>query len=271
MKINRILPSTLVCLSMASLFVGCYDEYDDYEVGDAASQYNVTFATASDIVAAKSDNGCTVTLQRPSSEAASALTVELDVLISEIAFDIPKTVTFAAGDTLADLVITFPADMELNVPYSIELEIDDDYTNPYLAQESISKLYTTISKEDFDTYAAVTFVDGFWYGEEECEWNATVEYSPALDIYRVKDAYYTSNPLYFAWDKEAGTVSLVASDGTATKKWVTGLVDDDYGALTAVYVSGEYVAASKSIEFLFSWTVSDGSFGKYPVSLVFAE
>lgn len=53
--------------------------------------------------------------------------------------------------------------------------------------------------------------------------------------------------------------------------WECGLTYGEYGAITANYVEASYDPEAKSFDFLFEWTVSAGSFGEYPVSIVLSE
>lgn len=76
-----------------------------------------------------------VNIFRPASVAADAFSVQLMTSVDEIdAFDVPSTVEFAAGDTLAVVTIGIdPEKMTPGVKYPLTLSIDEAQANMYAA------------------------------------------------------------------------------------------------------------------------------------------
>ena len=274
MKYNRILTAALACVSMAGLFVGCYDEYDSYSAGAPSGRYDISILDEGAIVVSKTATEFTVTLVRDTAVKADHSALEVPVSVFAIGIKLNSvTASFAAGSDTTEVAIALPADMALNNPYMLTLSLPKDYIHPYKANpDALCYLATTISKEDYELVGKGTFNDGFWgETEEECIWDVTVEYSPELDTYRVKPAYADGCPLLFKWNKESNELTLANSTGADVDTWECGLSYGDYGAITANYVEASYDPETQSFDFLFEWTVSAGSFGECPVSIVLSE
>ncbi|MBQ7239654.1 MAG: hypothetical protein IJS20_12770 [Bacteroidales bacterium] len=273
MKYNRILTAALAC-AMSSLFVGCYDDYEGYSAGAPSGRYDISIIDEGAVVVAKTATEFTVTLVRDTDEKAdhSALDVPVEVVGGGLKFP-SSMATFAAGKDTTQAVITLPTNMALNTPYMITVSLPSEYVQPYKVNpENLCFVSTTLSKEDYELVGKGTFNDGFWgETEEECIWDVTVEYSPELDTYRVKPAYEDGCPLLFKWNKESNELTLANSTGADVDTWECGLSHPNYGAITANYVEASYDPEAQSFDFLFEWTVSAGSFGEYPVSIVLSE
>jgi hypothetical protein len=151
------------------------------------------------------------------------------------------------------------------------LTVDETYYYKAYALNANGVVYGTVrdfvALEDYAPAAEGEMYDDFWSGDT---WNLTLEYSPTLDRYRLKDFMweyaYPGYDLIFTWDKATGVLAAVgerhATYGIAVP---TGIEYGSYGAITAYFPDGSitYDADSKTIVFMASWRVSAGGFGAY--------
>ena len=243
----------------------CQEELT-YEVGAPAAKDSavVYFANdISDVLLQISDSTIQIEVARFATEAA---TYDLDVTLeagTEDLFEIPTSVTFDQGD-LDTTITVFVAGIDLMRNYTVKIAIDEDWVNPYAAGENTVVAFD-IMREDYAPYAVGTYVDYFLYGPEY-PYEKVLEYSPALDTYRMKDCWDlgTTEVFTFKWD---GGENIAL--GTSVLK--TGYNHPSYGMVSANYLTAQVMTQDNLVQFVFNikWTVSAGSFGEYPNLFVF--
>lgn len=116
---------------------------------------------------------------------ANEETLELSVKADSI-FDIPTSVTFAAGEAKAELVIGC-SELKPFVKYAIEeiKLVDDNLINPY--EQIIPIISLKVYKEDYVPYAnGVYTLSALWGGGS---FEQVLEYSPILETYRFKNLW----------------------------------------------------------------------------------
>ena len=141
MKLNKIF--LLAGIAVAGVLASCSSD-DDYEQGEVATGNQlqaVTFGN-DNIYSAELDpadpTNYTITLYRDADHAKEAVSVPLKVITNtDGVFEIPATAEFAAGSTETTVTVTFD-DTEIGVPYSFEVAIDDEYTNPYVSAKTFA-------------------------------------------------------------------------------------------------------------------------------------
>ena len=188
----------------AFAFSACSDD-DDYKAGEPAGENNVTFLTYSNPVMEKTATSFDVVLNRHTTQGT--LSVPLEKLIVPEGWNVPETANFAAGDSLATITVTPAADMSLNTDYDFVLRVPESYTNSYKQKNGEVNTYKVeVVKEDYEPFATGTYDETFF---AEAQWPVTIEYSPALDVYRIKSMLEPMGDVagyhfYFKWNKETG-------------------------------------------------------------------
>lgn len=149
------------------------------------------------------------------------------------AFTVPETVTFAAGDSLSTLTITFD-ELEQFKSYQVSFKVEDQYINPYvvnskgtsdfnlLVQHNDYELVGNGEGQVFDAFAMYSVAD------------VTVMYSESKDAYRISNPYTLDILEEAEWDDWIGGPSSeniqvqITEDGHVTWTfWYLGLT---YGA-----------------------------------------
>lgn len=261
-------------------FTACSDD-DDYAPGQQAGENNVTFASYDAPVLAKTATTFDITLNRHTT--SGALTVPIESLIVPTGWSVPESASFASGDSLTSITVTLSSDVELNTGYSFAIRIPEAYTNSYKTNNGETNLFAAnVTKEDYETYATGTFDEEFFFGEQ---WPVTIEYSPALNIYRIKGMYSgagSSNSFFFKWNGKTDssqTFSMCASDGGSASRVPTGFSYGNYGEVNITWAAetndpalfdneddnsnlfGGYLPDQNMFVLVFTHRVSAGSFG----------
>lgn len=276
---KSFLYTALALVSIASLSA-CSDDDDDYTPGTPAGENNVTFSSYSNVVVSKTATNFDIELNRHAT--SGQLTVPVEALNVPEGWQVPENASFAAGDSLTKITVTIPADMKLNTAYDFAVRVPEAYTNPYKTNNGEVNTYkATVTKEDYETYATGTYDEEFFFGTQ---WPVTIEYSPALDIYRIKnmfagaEGYSGSYDFFFKWNGKNDATqefTMVTSTGAKASKEPTGFGYSNYGMVSVAWAAatndysknsddtpfGGYVASEKTFYLPFSHTVSAGSFG----------
>lgn len=271
---------------VGALFVGalslasCSDD-DDYTPGAAAGANDVTFQSYSNPVMAKTATTFNVVLNRHTT--SGTLTVPVEKISVPDGWTVPESADFAAGDSLTTISVTPSSDMKLNTDYDFVIRIPESYTNSYKKNNGEVNTYkVVVVKEDYETFATGTYDEEFFNG---AQWPVTIEYSPALDVYRVKSMFEAVQDVsgynfYFKWNKETGDKQefyMVNSDGSKASKVQAGFTYGTYGMVYYAWAAatndeskyadgnenafGGYLSASKMFVLFWTHTVSAGSFG----------
>ena len=275
---KSFLYTVLAVVSIVSLS-SCSDD-DDYTPGTVAGENNVTFSSYSNVVISKTATSFDIELNRHAMKGQ--LTVPLEALNIPDGWKVPENASFADGDSLTKITVTVPADMKLNTAYDFLIRVPDTYTNPYkINNGEVNTFKATVTKEDYELYATGTYDEEFFFG---AQWPVTIEYSPALDIYRVKnmfagaEGYSGSYDFFFKWNGKSDATqefTMVTSTGENASKEPTGFSYGDYGMVSVAWVAatndyskssddnlfGGYVESEKTFYLPFSHSVSAGTFG----------
>lgn len=197
-------------IAISGVFTSCSSD-DDYTPGKPAGSNNVTFICDGTVVLAQTATNFDVTLTRENT--SSALEVPLTVIGSE-GFTVPASASFASGEAETTITVGVPADMAVNKGYNFEIRIPEEFTNPYKQQDTYPTFKATIMKEDYGVYAEGTYIDNFWYEEA---WDATLEFSPSQELYRIKDMFEPESGyhFFFKWNKDTNV--LTPTDATGNK------------------------------------------------------
>ena len=265
----------------AFAFSACSDD-DDYKAGEPAGENNVTFLTYSNPVMEKTATSFDVVLNRHTTQGT--LSVPLEKLIVPEGWNVPETANFAAGDSLATITVTPVADMSLNTDYDFVLRVPESYTNSYMQKNGEVNTYKVeVVKEDYEPFATGTYDETFF---AEAQWPVTIEYSPALDVYRIKSMLEPMGDVagyhfYFKWNKETGEkqkFTQCASNGGKQTSAQAGLEYRPHGMVSyawaagpndpAKYTGGDnknnfggYLASENMFVLPWNHNVSAGSFG----------
>ena len=265
----------------AFAFSACSDD-DDYKAGEPAGENNVTFLTYSNPVMEKTATSFDVVLNRHTTQGT--LSVPLEKLIVPEGWNVPETANFAAGDSLATITVTPVADMSLNTDYDFVLRVPESYTNSYMQKNGEVNTYKVeVVKEDYEPFATGTYDETFF---AEAQWPVTIEYSPALDVYRIKSMLEPMGDVagyhfYFKWNKETGEkqkFTQCASNGGKQTSAQAGFEYGTYGMVSYAWAAGTndpakytgednknnfggYLASENMFVLPWKHNVSAGSFG----------
>lgn len=265
----------------AFAFSACSDD-DDYKAGEPAGENNVTFLTYSNPVMEKTATSFDVVLNRHTTQGT--LSVPLEKLIVPEGWNVPETANFAAGDSLATITVTPVADMSLNTDYDFVLRVPESYTNSYMQKNGEVNTYKVeVVKEDYVPFATGTYDETFF---AEAQWPVTIEYSPGLDVYRIKSMLEPMGDVagyhfYFKWNKETGEkqkFTQCASNGGKQTSAQAGFEYGTYGMVSYAWAAGTndpakytgednknnfggYLASENMFVLPWNHNVSAGSFG----------
>jgi len=131
-----------------------------------------------------------------------------------------------------------------------------EYTQQYAETDVYPRMELNVVKEDYEPYATGLFSSEFF----EEEWEAVLEYSAILDLYRFSSCWMNGYDVTFSWD---GGDNIVVNGGESLP---TGFMDSGYGMVNVTPVNAAYNASAKTLMFAYEWTVSGGSFGVYVAS-----
>lgn len=264
---------TVLALGLSS----CTEECDYTPAQPSAVETNDYYfdaAQPASEVLGVSDTEYTVTVERVN--AADEQTIAIYAVADEEIFTIPSTITFAAGETTADIVIGLNENMEPFKNYKFEICLPEELVNPY-KEDNNSVCIVSLMKEDYVPYAMANYVWGFIGGLEHKQ---VIEYSAILDAYRMKAPWadpvaadlYVNYVGYGAEDGEDVCFSINEETGEITVDPAaikTGVYHPSYGSVTANFEKG--LVQEGVLLFQYKWTVSAGSFGSMVDQVVIEE
>ena len=245
----------LILVLAVSIFAACEDDVErELSPEQNPNSANVYFSNdnVSDVVLPLEATSFNVIISRENSSSDQTVSLNTENAFGNI-FSIPESVSFASGETEKSITVEIGDDIVLMESYHIVIEIDQNETKPYTMQEVYPRIELNVSKEDFAPYADGVFTSEF-FGEA---WDATLQYSPATDLYRFKDCWFEGYDYAF----------MVAEDGAITQvpeTTETGYVHSTYGMVSATANSESvFDSSTDTYTFAINWTVSAGSFGVY--------
>lgn len=265
---KKLFNNLFIALAVLALgFSSCTDECDYTPAKPSAVETNDYYfdaAQPASEILALTDSAYVVTVERV--DATAEQTIEINAVADEDIFTIPETVTFAAGETKAEIVIALSDKMEPFKNYKFELSLPEEIVNPY-KDDNNSLCIVSLMKEDYAPYAKAEYVWGFIGGlshEQE------IEYSAMLNQYRMKAPWadpvaadlYVNYVGYGAEDGEDVCFTINEETGAivvSPASIKTGVVHPSYGSVTANFEVG--VVRDGALLFQYKWTVAAGSFG----------
>lgn len=257
---NKIFKYTALSIVASLALIACDDsDYSDYDyapgepvaadfVDAAFSANNISLLQLS----AADATEATIVMSRQNTSSAATIAINV-VANQDSVFEVPSTVTFAAGAREANLTVKFP-NATIGLEYDLSLSIDSAYLNPYAAGSlslnfTIQRLYT-YSKE----YAkGVYSYDLFWGDAEELV---------LLQAEENENAFCIPN-----WMTGTGNFEFeILADGTIqVVEWVV-YEHETYGDVYVLNlemdgVSSFFNAEENTFYFALNYYCSEGSFG----------
>lgn len=145
MKKINILLFGFVALAIPSILASCSDDDNDFTPGpDVAADCPAAYFSnenSSAIVVGSDDSTLVVTVKRADTIGTVTVPIEVEKKVGDL--DIPESVTFADGDSVAELIIGFD-NYETGMTFT--LKIADGYSNPYLIVNGSSSFTGTLTQ-----------------------------------------------------------------------------------------------------------------------------
>lgn len=246
LKLNYI-----ALFAVLALFSACTEEseYTPAQPSAETNAYRFSASSESNVVLALTDSVYQVVLERD--DVTEEVTLPLSVKGDLNIFSAPSSVTFAAGESQALVNIEIAPEMDAFKNFYLELSIDESYVNPYTA-DNFSVLPITFLKEDYAPFALGVYSSWF-FGQS---WEAVLEYSPMLDLYRFKDCWFKGD-VTFTCNRETMEFEMSAA------QFETGYVHPSYGMVVAKVLGSNngFDPETNTFYFAYQFIVSAGSFG----------
>lgn len=252
--INKIFST----LGLATLLLGigaCTDEYDY----TPAQQVNpdcikASFTSDGDFIELDTDALKSVTVTVTRENTSGEVTLALNVLRNdENVFQIPESVTFAAGQSTATFEIAFP-NAEIGLEYTYCIALDDDVVDPY-SSSTLASTTGTIQLIQWNLLGTGTLTCTLLNGTATC------------NVYRASHAawYRAEEPIETGMD----IIFIVNDDNSVSVADQPIFTDSNYGT---VYVNnseggGIYSAEDNTIQAALYYYCSAGYFGTYVETL----
>lgn len=246
--------------------VSCNGNDYDYTPADEAGQYNIGFVGEKNMTLAMDANEVQVTLNR--TDDSEEQTIPLKVITAPDFVTVPETVTFAAGEKQATVSLALGEGMIPCTTYKIQLAIDPKYSQPYNTAEAQPAVVDfTIYKEDYELVAKAQFTSSVAW---KATWDADIEYSPYLNLYRIPDLIAEGTNYYFHFADDGDNQEFWFTDASGAHKtsFTTGYVHSTYGMMTSIinesYPMGYEESEEDGNYFYWVWElrVTAGSFGE---------
>lgn len=248
--------SYIVALAAVLSFSAC-DYEDDYTPGAAAGADTVYFESpVQEVVFNAASKDIPVVLKR--ADATAEKTYEIKAVCDSASyFEVPASVTFAAGEAEKTITVKATESLPMNVEVMLELRLDGNASvNAYAQKMPIASLI--VLKEDYEVVSHGVYTNQ-WTGEG-C--NCVLQYSPTLDTYRFVNPFGTGVNVLFTYDATTHFGTSVS------KQLATGFVHpaegNVYAKPAALNKNGNNVyfdEANKIWKIGHQWVVAKGSFG----------
>lgn len=255
MKTFNNLFSALMFFGLMQGLGACTDECDYMPAQPLSSECpKASFITDSDFMELNTDapKSITITVTRENTE--EDVTLALNVLQNdENIFQIPESVTLAAGQNTATFEIAFP-NAEIGLEYTYSISLDADAVDPY-AENSIASTTGTIQIIQWDLLGT---------GSLTC---TLLGEMASCSVYKASHAawYRAEEPI----EADMDILFIVNDDNSVTVADQPIFTDANYGT---VYVNnaaggGIYDAQTNTIQVAFYYYCSAGYFGTFAETL----
>lgn len=242
----------MALFAVLALFSACTEE-DDYTPAQPSAVEETEFffnrEQATSAVLSLSASEYVVVLERVNNE--ETVTLNLNVNAVDSVFTVPESVTFEAGAKTAEIIIGINENMEAFKEYAVEISLPEEVINPY-KMDNYSIFTLKLLKEDYAPFALGVYSS--WFFEQS--WEAVLEYSPMLDLYRFKDCWVKGD-VTFTCNRETMEFEMAAP------QFESGYMHPSYGMVTAKVLADNngFDAETNTFYFAYQWVVSAGSFG----------
>lgn len=263
-----------LALLLGVTFASCDKNDYEYEPAEAVkSAYNIGFNSPETFAPMSvSDDKLEVELTRE--DATKELTVPIQKIDVPAFVTVPASATFKQGEKTTTIVLGIGQEMKPYVNYKVMIAIPQEYTSPFEEEPKAYIYDATITKEDFAVVAHCTFISTVALTGE---WEADLEYSEYLKLYRIPALIADGYDYYFHFAINAdGEQEFYFTDknGKRATAFATGYVHPSYGMITSTINEGYDMGWDpEENEFYWVWkmTVSAGSFGENYQELVVNE
>lgn len=210
----------LFMLFAAAAFVACNDDEitpDKCPIcGENDATHfcqNVYFPNGNAIseVFVPTDTEFSVVVARETTDEAVEVPVKVECAMADC-FVFPATVSFEAGEAMAEYVIGLTDKMEFFKEYNIQLTIGEGYADYYSKNENGAAIYAvSVQKSDWKV-VGTGYMCSDWFGPD---WYAqTLEKSEILGQYRLPNYYAAGHNVNFTWD--GGSAIQMISESSVT-------------------------------------------------------
>lgn len=189
--------SYIVALA-AVLSLSACDYEDDYTPAAAAGADTVYFANpVQEVVFNAASKDIPVVLKR--ADATAEKTYEIKAVCDSASyFEVPASVTFAAGEAEKTIMVKATENLPMGVQATLELRLDGNASvNAYVQTLPVASL--VVLKEDYEFVASGVYTSEMLETEVETE----LQYSPTFDSYRFVDPFGSGVSVVFKYDAES--------------------------------------------------------------------
>lgn len=244
--------SYIVALAAVLSFSAC-DYEDDYTPGVAAGADTVYFESpVQEVVFNAASKDIPVVLKR--ADATAEKTYEIKAVCDSASyFEVPASVTFAAGEAEKTITVKATESLPMNVEVMLELRLDGNASvNAYAQKMPVASL--VVLKEDYEVVSHGVFTSEFLEDSGE----TVLQYSPQLDTYRFVNPYGSDVDVVFKYNAETHLGKSVSA------QLFSGYTHPEYGKIflkPVALASGaniKYDEAAKLWTIKFAWVLSNG-------------
>lgn len=227
-KFSAMLFASVMALALGS----CTEEYEYSGAKAEGEQVYFSNELPSTVNLSQSESSVQIPINRINSEGA--LTVDFDVTVSaDSKVTVPNSVTFAEGETEANLTISYdPASIELGHYDNVTISIKDaNYTTPY----GNSSYTFSIGLSEWETLGEGLYRDGIYpsfYGLDALTYNVEIQQSVITPgMYRIVSPYGAGTSFYENYIE----TQMLAWAGMTNTDMVINATDPDY-----VFITGDF-------------------------------
>lgn len=182
----------LFAVGLLSVVMVACDDDDDYTPGPMMDGFYFAEQPTEHVDLTLDDSSFSFTLSRNNSDGAATANLQVD---ADPVFNIPSTVSFAAGQSTVEVPVTFKASELALADYYITLTVPENEAFIY----SSTSLSLTVGLKDelrWSSLGTGRYTDYYLrpFGVEPDSWEVEVmEHASTPGLYKVVDAYYPYN------------------------------------------------------------------------------
>lgn len=281
-KVMNKLLNIALFLGAGLAFCACSNEDDSYEVGPQTPDNCITayFSNSNETAVVMSSDDFaadpTITLTVSREKADEAVTVPVIAEYGDAAFQIPSSVSFAAGESTANLTISFPT-LQPYVEAKYSIRLGDDYVNHYAQVDGSDRFVGSVlvSRWDVVTEEATCYpnncfttyrpVSAIYHLAGQNRFKMTNFFGTGLDINFKIDASNFDPDDSTSWVGEFVPLDHYKYDNIDGKVWWVMNDENDYAGFdlddgTHIYYMNFYCDDSSYSWFRMSKLTSSGNY-----------